>query len=149
MQEFRYYCLHDDGGIALGEFVEATDLDAAINHAYEACRCARFFPPGPASARLLGIERQKTRRSGGRRQRLSFQGARRAAFGASETAMPDTWDSSVYWQRAAVWRERALQLAEGDATLDICLSIVADYESLARTLEERERLAKPPLGGCS
>ena len=63
--------------------------------------------------------------------------------------MPDTWDSSVYWQRAAVWRERALQLAEGDATLDICLSIVADYESLARTLEERERLAKPPLGGCS
>jgi hypothetical protein len=38
MQEFRYYCLHDDGGIALGEFVEATDLDAAINHAYEACR---------------------------------------------------------------------------------------------------------------
>ena len=38
MLEFRYYCLHDDGGIALGEFVKATDLDAAINHAYEACR---------------------------------------------------------------------------------------------------------------
>jgi hypothetical protein len=38
MTEFRYYCLHDDGRIALGEHVEATDLDAAINHAYEACR---------------------------------------------------------------------------------------------------------------
>jgi hypothetical protein len=38
MSEFRYYCLHDDGRIALGEHVEATDLDAAINHAYEACR---------------------------------------------------------------------------------------------------------------
>jgi hypothetical protein len=38
MSEFRYYCLHDDGRIALGEHVEATDLDAAINHAYENCR---------------------------------------------------------------------------------------------------------------
>ncbi len=38
MLEFRYYCLHNDGVIALGEFVKATDLDAAISHAYEACR---------------------------------------------------------------------------------------------------------------
>ena len=38
MAEFRYYCLHDDGRIALGEHVEAPDLDAAINHAYEVCR---------------------------------------------------------------------------------------------------------------
>jgi hypothetical protein len=41
--------------------------------------------------------------------------------------------------RAAAWRERALQLAEGDAADDVCVSIAADYESLARTLEERER----------
>ena len=38
MAEFRYYCLHDDGRIARGEHVEATDLDAAIHHAYEVCR---------------------------------------------------------------------------------------------------------------
>jgi len=38
MAEFRYYCLHDDGRIALGENVEATDLDTAIHHAYEVCR---------------------------------------------------------------------------------------------------------------
>jgi hypothetical protein len=38
MAEFRYYCLHENGRIALGEHVEATDLDAAINHAYQCCR---------------------------------------------------------------------------------------------------------------
>ena len=38
MLEFRYYCLHDDGRIAVGENVEAPNLDAAIHHAYEACR---------------------------------------------------------------------------------------------------------------
>jgi hypothetical protein len=38
MSEFRYYCLRDDGSIALGEHVEATDLDAAVNHAHEFCR---------------------------------------------------------------------------------------------------------------
>jgi len=38
MSEFRYYCLHDDGSIAVGEHVEAPDLDAAIHYAYEACR---------------------------------------------------------------------------------------------------------------
>jgi len=34
MPEFRYYCLHDDGSIALGEHVEATDLNTAIEHAH-------------------------------------------------------------------------------------------------------------------
>jgi hypothetical protein len=43
MAEFRYYCLHDDGLIALGENVEATSLNAAIDHAYEA---ARSHPKG-------------------------------------------------------------------------------------------------------
>jgi hypothetical protein len=57
--------------------------------------------------------------------------------------MPDIWDSAVYRQRAAAWRERAHQLAEPDAARDIFVSIATDYESLARTLEERERLAKP------
>jgi hypothetical protein len=38
MSEFRYYCLHDDGSIAVGEHVETPDLDTAIHHAYEACR---------------------------------------------------------------------------------------------------------------
>ena len=38
MAEFRYYCLDNAGKIALGEHVEATDLDAAIHRAYEACR---------------------------------------------------------------------------------------------------------------
>ena len=35
---FRYYCLQDDGKIAVGEHVEAPDLDTAITHAYDACR---------------------------------------------------------------------------------------------------------------
>jgi hypothetical protein len=38
MSEFRYYCLHDDGSIALGEHVEATDLHTAIEHAYAVAR---------------------------------------------------------------------------------------------------------------
>jgi hypothetical protein len=60
--------------------------------------------------------------------------------------MPDSWDSAVYWQRAAAWRERAHLLAEADSARDICLSIAADYESLARTLEGRERLVKAGAG---
>ena len=43
MAEFRYYCLHDDGRIALGDHVEATDLNAAMDHAYEV---ARSHPTG-------------------------------------------------------------------------------------------------------
>jgi hypothetical protein len=43
MAEFRYYCLHDDGAIAPGKHVEATDLNAAIDHAYEV---ARSHPKG-------------------------------------------------------------------------------------------------------
>jgi hypothetical protein len=43
MAEFRYYCLDDAGKIALGEHVEATDLNAAIEHAYGV---ARFHPTG-------------------------------------------------------------------------------------------------------
>jgi hypothetical protein len=38
LAQFRYYCLHDDGRIARGEHIEAADLNAAINHAYEYCR---------------------------------------------------------------------------------------------------------------
>jgi transposase len=68
------------------------------------------------------------------------------AYVASETAMPYSWDSAVYWQRAAAWRERAHLLAEADRTRDICLSIATDYERLARTLEERERLVKTGAG---
>jgi hypothetical protein len=37
MAEFRCYCLHDDGRIALGEHIEADDLSAAISNAYEYC----------------------------------------------------------------------------------------------------------------
>jgi hypothetical protein len=43
MAEFRYYCLHDDGAIALGEHTEVTDLNAAIDHVYEV---ARSHPKG-------------------------------------------------------------------------------------------------------
>ena len=43
MAVFRYYCLRDDGRIALGDHVEATDLNAAIDHAYE---FARSHPTG-------------------------------------------------------------------------------------------------------
>ncbi len=60
--------------------------------------------------------------------------------------MSDVWDSAIYRQRTAAWRERALQLAEGDAARNACVSIAADYDRLALTLEERERLleaAKP------
>jgi hypothetical protein len=43
MAEFRYYCLHGDGKIAVGEHVEAADLNAAIEHAYAV---ARAHPTG-------------------------------------------------------------------------------------------------------
>ncbi len=58
--------------------------------------------------------------------------------------MPDIWNSEVYRQRAAAWRERALQLAEDDAARDVCVSIATDYDRLALTLEERERLLAKP-----
>ena len=35
MADFRCYCLHDDGRIALGEHIEADDLSAAIRNAYD------------------------------------------------------------------------------------------------------------------
>lgn len=70
-----------------------------------------------------------------------------------ETAMPASRDSEVYQQRAAAWRERARLLAEAQTAPAIfCASIAADYELLARTLEERERRLEagkpraPPLG---
>jgi hypothetical protein len=44
MPEFRYYCLHDDGSIALGEHLEATDLNTAIEHTYAV---AGSHPNGP------------------------------------------------------------------------------------------------------
>jgi hypothetical protein len=78
-----------------------------------------------------------------------FQGAQRAAFsGATRIggSLPDIWNSEDYRQRAVAWRERARRLTETDTTRDICIKIAADFESLARTLEERERLheaAKP------
>jgi hypothetical protein len=64
MTEFRYYCLHDDGRIALGEHVEATDLDAAINHAYEACRshptrAYRYVEVWRGSERLYSSPREQ------------------------------------------------------------------------------------------
>jgi hypothetical protein len=60
--------------------------------------------------------------------------------------MPDIRNSEVYQRRAAAWRERAPRLAEGDAARDVCVSIAVDYDRLALTLEERERLpAKPAI----
>jgi len=35
--EFRYYCLHDDGRIALGETVVVNTLDEAISQARTRC----------------------------------------------------------------------------------------------------------------
>ena len=45
MADFRCYCLHDDGRIALGEHIEADDLSAAIRNAYE-------YLPFTSNARL-------------------------------------------------------------------------------------------------
>jgi hypothetical protein len=64
MSEFRYYCLHDDGRIAIGEHVETTDLDAAINHAYESCRshpkgAFRYVEVWRGSERLYFSPRQQ------------------------------------------------------------------------------------------
>jgi hypothetical protein len=44
MPEFRYFCLHDNGSIALGRHVEVTDLAEAIGVARENCRT---HPAGP------------------------------------------------------------------------------------------------------
>jgi hypothetical protein len=62
MAEFRYYCLHDDGLIALGEHVEATDLNTAIDHAYEVARSHpkgvfRFVEVWSATERLYASPR--------------------------------------------------------------------------------------------
>jgi hypothetical protein len=41
MPEFRYYCLHENGRIALGKHIEVVDLIEAIRIAYEDCCTAR------------------------------------------------------------------------------------------------------------
>jgi hypothetical protein len=38
MADFRCYCLHDDGRIASGEYIEVDDLSDAIRTAYEFSR---------------------------------------------------------------------------------------------------------------
>ena len=71
MAEFRYYCLHDDGRIALGENVEATDLDTAIHHAYEVCRthptrAYRYVEVWRGTERLYFSPREHPREQGSR-----------------------------------------------------------------------------------
>ncbi len=44
MLQFRYYCLNADDRIVLGDHLAASDLDAAIRAAYEACRDHPHFP---------------------------------------------------------------------------------------------------------
>jgi hypothetical protein len=67
MADFRRYCLHDDGRIALGENIEADDLSAAIRTAYEYChshptRAYRYVEVWRGSERLYFSPREQGRR---------------------------------------------------------------------------------------
>jgi hypothetical protein len=67
MADFRCYCLHDDGRIALGEHIEADDLSAAIRNAYEYClshpaRAYRYVEVWRGSERLYSSPREQGRR---------------------------------------------------------------------------------------
>jgi hypothetical protein len=55
--------------------------------------------------------------------------------------MPDIWDAGLYRQRAAAWRDRALARDADAAGREVCIRIARDYEILAQTLDEIERLA--------
>jgi hypothetical protein len=67
MADFRCYCLHDDGKIALGEHIEADDLSAAIRNAYESChshptRAYRYVEVWRGAKRLYFSPREQGRR---------------------------------------------------------------------------------------
>jgi hypothetical protein len=47
--------------------------------------------------------------------------------------MPDSWDPTVYRQRAAAWRDRAL-LCEDERQRDACAVIAEGYDRLADLL---------------
>jgi hypothetical protein len=87
MTEFRYYCLHDDGKIALGEYIEAADLNEAIDHAYAV---ARAHPTGAFHYVEVwrGPDRLYSSPRGGKRRRSSDAGGMRQHTHQSAPAPP-------------------------------------------------------------
>ena len=63
--------------------------------------------------------------------------------------MPESWDPSIYRERAEAWRQRAALLPEDNPQAKICLEIAEGYERLAHLIEaDRDRLrcnlSEPP-----
>jgi hypothetical protein len=56
--------------------------------------------------------------------------------------MPETWDPTIYRERAAAWRNKAASLPEDSGERTLCVAIAADYEKLATLIEERKGLQR-------
>jgi hypothetical protein len=52
--------------------------------------------------------------------------------------MPDSWNATVYRQRAEAWRQRAA-LVEDKAQRNTCLGLAEGYERLASLIEAEAR----------
>ena len=51
--------------------------------------------------------------------------------------MPETWDPTIYRERAAAWRNKATSLPEDSGERGLCVTIAQNYEKLAELIEER------------
>jgi hypothetical protein len=52
--------------------------------------------------------------------------------------MPETWDPTIYRERAAAWRDKASSLPEDSRERGHCVAIAENYEKLAKLIEERK-----------
>ena len=52
--------------------------------------------------------------------------------------MPETWDPTIYRERAAAWRNKAAALSEDHDEQAVCVVIAEGYETLAALIEERK-----------
>jgi hypothetical protein len=56
--------------------------------------------------------------------------------------VPDSWNTEVYWQRVAAWRQKAASLPEGDEEAALCLEIAEGYAKLASALEAKSNVGR-------
>ena len=52
--------------------------------------------------------------------------------------MPETWDPTIYRERAAAWRNKAASLPDDHGERSLCVLIAENYEKLAALIEERK-----------
>jgi hypothetical protein len=57
--------------------------------------------------------------------------------------MPDAWNTAIYRERAAAWRDKATTLPEGSRVRDICREIAQGFDDLADLIEQPSNADRP------